>query len=220
MKLNYFTLVLDLCYPYTDETKGWCSQLLSESAYMTEYILRAMNSEFSFDCKRINLTCTTTPLRSGIRKFGSVHEVDIPFDLAYFQMTPEEKEQYLYQVLTVGIGLLCKEKQWDYAPFEKHLLALREGNFHVEFYLPKRQCRNGKLMAKVFGVQTMQSATFYIDFFEGRKMILRKPFMVTQTESMLYNFRIAQVEWADERTVVIYDYPKSVRKEVVLDREE
>lgn len=217
MKLNYLSMVLGNCYPINEETNTWCSQLLSESAYMTEYIMRAMNSEFSFDCKRINLVCTNSSLRKGVRDFDSVHEIDVPFDLAYFDMTFEQKELYLYQVLTDGLRILCEEKRWDFALFEKHLITLHDGGFRVEFYLAKRQCKNKKYLAKVFGVQNMQKAIFYVDFFEGRKLIQRKPLMVTRTESMLYNYRIAHIEWSDHQTVSVYNYPKTELTKVSVD---
>lgn len=146
MKLYYFTLVIhvdsrrggyllppEMESEYTPKMRGdYTSQLLNESAYMTEYILRKMNQEFSFDCRRINLICTNQPLRNRVYDYDSVHEVDIPFDFKYFSYSPEEKQAYLYEVLTEGIKILCSLKGWDYALFEKHLLELRDSGFRVE----------------------------------------------------------------------------------------
>lgn len=218
MKLYYFTLIIQswnieipekLLQVYPSEViQNWDCQLLNESAYITEYVMRAMNAEFDFDCRRINFVCTNKELRKGIRKFESVHELDVPFQMDYFLYTPEQKQQYLFEVVYKGIQLLCEYKQWDFSLFEKHLIALRDGGFHVEFYLDKRQCRQGNTTAKVFGVQTMTETTFYVDFFQKRKLIARKPLMVTPTDCMRYRYSIDDIAWVNDTTVAVSDFLK------------
>lgn len=216
MKLNYLTIVFDksrnmipdsiLKTTSESEIDGWCSQLLSESAFMTEYILRATNKEMRFDCKRINFICTNIEPRIGIRDFESVHELDVPFDIAYFSYSPEKKKDYLFEFLTTGFRILCKIKNWDFRLFEGHLNILRESQYHVEFYLENRQKKNGNTVAKVFGIQTMFEATFYVDFIQKNKLVQRKPLMVTRTESMLYKYYIDHIVWVDSNTVAVYDF--------------
>lgn len=220
MKLYYFTLVIrigpgrgDYLLPpkmeseYTPQMKGDCTcQLLSESAYMTEYILRKMNQEFSFDCRRINLVCTNQPLRNRVLKFESVHEVDIPFDIKYFSYSPEEKQAYLYEVLTEGIQILCSLKGWDYALFEKHLLELRDSGFRVEHDFDGKKCRNGKLTAKLVGVQTMTETTCYVDFYRGRTMLQRSFLRSAEAETVRSSIQVERMEWVDEKTVAVYNY--------------
>lgn len=219
MKLNYFTLIFQkynanisaeiLTSTTEEQRRRWTDTLLRESAYMTEYILRAMNREFSFDCKRINFICTNHPLRDGVRKIGSVHEIDVPFNIEYFFFSDKQKEAYLFEVLYEGLKILCKAKEWDFALFEKHLLSLRDRGFSVEFYLDKKRCKREQTVAIPFGVQTMHETTFYMDFFQKRKLVLRKPLMITRTESMLYNYKIDHMAWIDDNTVAVYDYPET-----------
>ena len=221
MKLNYFTMVLTHDTPKTDTLDIWCTRrdlLLRESAYMTEYMLRAMNKEFKFDCARINLVCTEGPLKEGFKNFDGVHEIDVPFDYSYFSLTDvKEKEKYLYRALFEGTKILCKTKIWDFAPFEKHLVQLRDDNFYVDFYHRVKQSPDKKTVAKLYCVQTMAEATFYIDFFVKRKLAQRKLCMVQRTESMLYNFRMNKLVWKDDKTVQVLNAIGRITTEVTMD---
>jgi hypothetical protein len=182
-------------------------QLADESSYMTDYLRRKMNEEFSFDCRRINLVCTNQKLRDKIYKFDSVHEIDIPFDIKYFSLpTLEEKQAYLYDVLTQGIKILCDRKGWDFSLWEKHLLELRDSGFRVEHDFGGKKCRNGKLTAKLFGVHTMTENNCYVDFYRGRKMLQRSFLRTTSVDIMLCMDQINRMEWVDEKTVAVYNY--------------
>ena len=182
-------------------------QLMSESSYMTDYLRRKMNEEFSFDCRRINLVCTNQKLRNKIFNYDSVHEIDIPFDIKYFSLTSlEEKQEYLYDVLTEGIKILCDLKSWDFSLWEKHLLELRNSGFRVEHDFGGKKCKNGKLTAKLFGVHTMTENTCYVDFYRGRKMLQRSFLRTAWAEIGRCMVQIDHMEWVDEKTVAVYNY--------------
>lgn len=207
--------------PKTDTPDVWLkrgNQLLSESAYMTEYVLRAVNKEFKFDCARINLECTEGPLKEGVRNFDSVHCIDVPFNYSYFYLiNVKEKEDYLYRALWEGTKILCKTKNWDFSLFEKHLVQLRDNGFHVDFYHRVKQSPDKKTVAKLYCVQTMTEATFYIDFFVKRKLAQRKLCMVQRTESMLYNFNMNKLIWKDDKTVQVLDALGRKTAEITMD---
>ena len=182
-------------------------QLMAESSYMTDYLRRKMNAEFSFDCRRINLVCTNQKLRNKIFNYDSVHEIDIPFDAKYFSLTTiEEKQAFLYDILTDGIKILCDLKGWDFSPWEKHLLELRDSGFRVEHDFGGKKCRNGNLTAKLFGVHTMTENTCYVDFYRGRKMLQRSFLRTAWAEIGRCMVQIDRMEWIDERTVAVYNY--------------
>ena len=182
-------------------------QLTDESSYMTDYLRRRMNEEFSFDCRRINLNCTNQALREKIFNYDSVHEIDIPFDIKYFSLpTLEEKQAYLYEILTEGIKILCDRKGWDFSLWEKHLLELRDSGFRVEHDFGGKKCRNGKLTAKLFGIHTMTENTCYVDFYRGRKMLQRSFLRTTSVDIMRCMDQTNRMEWVDEKTVAVYNY--------------
>ena len=182
-------------------------KLMAESSYMTDYLRRKMNEEFSFDCRRINLNCTNQALREEIINHDSVHIIDIPFDIKYFSLPSlEEKQAYLYDVLTEGIKILCDRKGWDFSLWEKHLLELRNSGFRVEHDFGGKKCRNGKLTAKLFGVHTMTENTCYVDFYRGRKMLQRSFLRTADAEIGRCMVQIDRMEWVDEKTVAVYKY--------------
>lgn len=221
MKLNFFTLVLNIgpgngdyilppgtALPAVPEAyNNITCQLLAESAYMTEYLMRKMNEEFSFNCRRINLVCTNQKLRNEIIDFESIHMIDIPFDIKYFSLPSlEEKQAYLYDVLTEGIKILCNLKGWDFSLWEKHLLELRKSGFRVEHDFGRKKCKNGTLTAKLFGVQSMTETTCYVDFYKGRKMLQRSFLRTAKQETVRSCIQVARMEWIDEKTVAVHDY--------------
>lgn len=207
MKLNYLTFVL-CSKKYTPEDNRYYGRILSnESAYLTEYLLRALNTEFQFDCRRINLFCKDEDVQTGIIENDRIIFMDVKFDLSYFSMTSEEKEQYLFELLTSSMRTLCKIKDWNFALFEKHLIVLKNSGFKVEFYMERKKlCRNGSRIAKIFAIQSMYEIQFFVDFFEKRTLVQRKPLVtMSETRSMRYCWDINTIKWIDEKTVAVYN---------------
>ena len=114
MKLRYLTLCTEFFnkgLTYTDdELHSMSIRLSRESAYITDYIKRGADEEFNFNCVRINLACTLPPMRDKIRKFESVHEIDVPFNLDYFSMSPGQKQEYLIDLKNNEGKTVCKSK--------------------------------------------------------------------------------------------------------------
>lgn len=210
MKLSYLTLVNELpreeLHCTIDEFLSMGIRLKDESAYITDYIKRGANEEFKFNCLRINLACTLPPIRDGIRKFESVHEIDVPFSLDYFSMSPKQKEKYLIDVTENGLRRFCDAADWDFSVFQKHIDALRSNSSRVEFNIPKKPCRNGQLSAKVYCVQNMTETIYFMDFFFKRTRIQRKFFAVSKTDAFFYRSNIYHMEWSDDKTVSVYQY--------------
>ena len=220
MSLRHFTLILHSPVQLDD----WFpknAQLMRESAYLTEYIMRAMNKTFPFGCVRINLYATEMPTRSDAWIVDSILNFQIPFSYEYFTYTDQkQKEQYLFKAISNGIRLLCEDRKWDFSEFEKHLTALKESNFHVEFYQCPKQSPDRKTVAKIYCVQTMTESTFYVDFYQKRKLVLLKQFAVTSTQAGSYRYDIYYLRWKDNRTVEVLGYYKDITAEVSMDGEE
>lgn len=210
MKLRYLTLCTEFFnkgLTYTDdELRSMSIRLSRESAYITDYIKRGANEEFKFNCVRINLACTLPPMRDKIRKFESVHEIDVPFNLDYFSMSPGQRQEYLIDVTEDGLKRFCAAEAWDFSVFQKHIDALRADSSCVEFYIPKKSCRNGQLSAKVYCVQNMTETIYFMDFFFKRKLIQRKFFAVSLPLTAFYRSNVYRMEWSDDKTVSVYDY--------------
>ena len=210
MKLRYLTLCTDFFYKglkYTDdELRSMGMRLRRESAYITDYIKRGANEEFKFNCVRINLTCTLPPISNNIRKFESVHEIDVPFNLDYFSMSPKQKEEYLIDVTENGLRRFCDAETWDFSVFKKHIDALRSRSSCVEFYVSQKSCRNGQLSAKVYCIQNMTETIYFMDFFFKRTLIQRKFFAVSLTDTFFYRSNIYRMEWSNDKTVSVYCY--------------
>lgn len=217
MKLRYLTMIYES--KDIDAIRSRDGQLVSESAYMTEYVLREVNKSFSFDCVRINLVCKSDDYQKGKTFFcDSVFMVDVPFSDEYFTYTDHnEKEQYLYSALTEGLKLLCEVKNWDFTVFDNALKSLKENNFKVNFYHKIKQSPDRKTVAKLYCEQTMSEATFYMDFFVKRKLVQRKLCTVTPTAFARYNFRLNQLRWKDEKTVQVINCIGGVFTEVTMD---
>ena len=220
MSLRHFTMILD-GHAQIDNLLPKNGQLMKESAYQTEYIMRAMRKTFPFGCERINFYATETPTRTDAWTVDSIMNFQIPFSYEYFTYTDKsQKEQYLFKSMSNGIRLLCEAKKWDFAEFEKHLTALKDGNFHVEFYQCPKQSPDKTTVAKIYCVQTMTEATFYVDFYQKRKLVLRKQFAVTDTRAASYRYDIYFLQWKDNRTVEILGYHKHKTAEVSMDGED
>ena len=220
MSLRHFTMLLCWNEQLEDYSKKEL-QLRRESAYITEYIMRAMNKTFPFGCGRINFNATETPTRRDAVIVDSILVMQVPFSNEYFTYTDEKlKEQYLFGAVSNGIRLLCEDRKWDFSEFEKHLTALKESNFHVEFYQCPKQSPDKKTVAKLYCVQTMAEATFYVDFYQKRKLVLRKKFAVTEPYAGYYRYDIYYLRWKDNRTVEVLGYYKDITAEVSMDGEE
>ena len=221
MKLRYLTLCCDFFnqgLSYTDnELQSMGVRLRHESAYITDYIKRKVNEEFSFDCVRINLTCTLPPINEKIREFESIHEIDVPFDFGYFSMAPDQKEEYLIDITENGLKRFCDVKKWDFSMFQKHIDTFRSNRNNVEFYIPNKSCRKGDISAKVYCVQNMTEAVFFIDFLYKRSLIQRKLFAVSWPTTDTYRSNIYRLEWSDDKTVSIYTWTEQLYAQVLLD---
>lgn len=203
----------------TEETKEWRRQLYLESAYMTEYVLREVNKTFSFDCRRINFECKQKKCQKGkYFVFESVMHIDIPFSLDYFSLTDhDEKEQYLFNSLTEGFKILCDAKNWDFTAFDNALRSLQESNFKVEHYYAVKQSPDKKAVAKLYCVQTMTEATFYMDFYVKRKLAQRKYCMALEPDHFLHALTIDRLVWKDNKTVRVVKFDDTVVAEVTMD---
>lgn len=225
MKLRYLTLCADFFnkgLTYTaDELHSMRVRLAHESAYITDYIKRGANGEFNFNCARINLVCTLPPIREKTRKIESVHEIDVPFNLDYFSMSPKQKEEYLIDVTENGLKRFCDAEGWDFSVFQKHINALRSNSSSAEFYVPQKPCRKGHLSAKVYCVQNMTETVYFMDFFFKRTLIQRKFFAVSCPMTNSYRSNIYRMEWSDDKTVSVYCYGSTDRlyAQVSLDEE-
>ncbi len=219
MKLYYLTMYFEAGY-YTSQFRDWSHQLYLESAYMTEYILREMNKCFSFDCRRINLVAKPDDyyIKGKTMFVDSVLYLDIPFSPEYFSYTHhEEKEQYLFKALTEGLKLLCEVKKWDFSVFQKALDSLYERNFFVDHYYMVKQSPDKKTVAKLYCVQTMTEATFYMDFFVKRKLAQRKSCMVLEPDHLLHALTIDHLNWKDSKTVQVVKFDNTIVSEVTMD---
>ncbi len=175
----------------------------SESQYMCEYLIRALGS-FHCGCSRINFWYTDGDLDPKIHEYFRIIDMDVPFDFRYCSMSPDEKKEYMFQLLTSSLRALCERKEWDFAIFKKHLDALEENHYNVEFYVKNKICRNGKYTAKVFSVHDLDKAEFFVDFIEKRKVIQRKPLLTCGTSWADYPRFLGEFKWIDEKTVALY----------------
>ncbi|MBQ3598778.1 MAG: hypothetical protein II987_05890 [Clostridia bacterium] len=219
MKLRYLTMGLsnEAIKQMGLERNG---QLARESAYISEYVLREVNKNFKFDCGRINLICQPDTNYTGTNVFTweSIFSIDIPFSLEYFSLTEKcEKEQFLYETFRKGLMLLCETKKWDFAIFESALKSLKDRNFNVDFVHKVKQSPDKKTVAKLYCVQTMNEATFYVDFYIKNKLSQRKPCMVTSPEYMLYALDLSKLIWKNNETVQILDIVGNITKEITMD---
>jgi hypothetical protein len=204
MKLHILSFILDSrCVP-PEQYSEYNVQLLDASSYLTDFMVRALNPEMDFDCKRINFVCTTQKPHEGIRKTGSVQEMEIPIELSYFSLSPAEQEQYLLKLLAHSLEKLCKLKEWDITPFQKHFTALQNQGSQIEFYMDKMRCKNGKITAKIFCIHTMFAANFFVDFCNQTEVLQRKPLLVAPPHILDYAIYFDKLKWTDERTVTLY----------------
>jgi len=221
MKLRYLTLCDDLFKehsPYTkEEMRCFGARLRQESAYITDYVKRGVNEEFEFDCARLNLCCTLSQPRDNIRKAESVHEIDVPFDMDYFSMTPPQKQQYLIDITENGLQRFCECEGWDFSFFKKHIDLLRSNPSFAEFYIPKKSCRKDQLSAKVYCYQNMTESIFFVDFFFNKSLIRRKFFAASSPDAFWYRSNIFRLEWSDKKTVSIYTWTDQLYAKVALD---
>ena len=130
----------------------------------------------------------------------------MPFNLDYFSMSPKQREEYLIDVTENGLKRFCDAEGWDFSVFKKHIDALRSNSSSVEFYVPKKSCRNGQLSAKVYCVQNMTETIYFMDFFFKRTLIQRKFFAISCPLAFFYRSNIYRMEWIDDKTVSIYCY--------------
>ncbi len=225
MKLKYLTILSDFFTPefvnnYTrDELISMGIRLRLESSYITDYIKRQVNEELDFDCSRINISCKLSNIRNTISTIDSICEVDTNFDLSYFSKTTSEKEKYLLNLIEDALVRFCNNKEIDFSIFKKHIDTFRSITSNVEFYIPKKQCKRGKFLAKVFCVHTITEIIYFIDIFKDNILISRKLLGVSMPNTMTYRSNIYRMKWKDN-TITINSYYNNIYATIDVDTEQ
>ena len=92
-----------------------------------------------------------------------------------------------------------------------------EKNFFVDQYYMIKQSPDRKTVAKLYCVQTMTEATFYMDFYVKRKLFQRKPCMVLETDHLCHALTIDHLNWKDNQTVQVVQFNNTIVAEVTMD---
>lgn len=185
-----------------------CRKLMDDSAFICEYLERGLKKrKAKYGCSRLNFDCVDgKKIRDELWRFEGIGSIEIPFDSKYYSMNKEEKISYICYLLEYGFQKYCKICNMDIAPVLEILAELKERDYFVDFYA-LNPCRRGEYTAKLYCVQDMEYANFYVELYHKRKLIDRIPFYKDHPDYLGYFFNLGQFEWIDDDTVCLYSRP-------------
>lgn len=194
---------LSLVY-YDIAHKEHTQQLIRESSFVTEHIVRRLQSHSFFDCGRINFICCNDHSRYGVREAYGICEMDIIFAPMYFSLPIEEKKQYLFDLLYSSIKVLCELKKWDFTFFQNAFDELKSNNYTSCFYTNLLSKRNGNC-ARVLGMQKLDSLSFYLEYSSVKQSKVLFHLFDSKQSCFDYDRFLGKLYWKGENEIVLLD---------------
>lgn len=192
-------LIISLIYQNNFD-KHYTQQLIRESSFITEHLVRGSQNQSSFPCSRINFICCSTNLREGTRNYGGISEIDVLFDPTYFSLSAEQKERYLFDFLYSSMFRFCKFSKLNFSHFQDLFQEIKNNNYSSHFYTKLESQYNG-IHARLFGVQQMDKLLFYLEF-SGRN---RKPTTMflfdSKPNAFDYDRCLGRLEWQESQKI-------------------
>ena len=194
---------LSLLY-YDNSHKEHTQQLIRESSFVTEHIVRRLQAHSFFNCGRINFICCTDQTRYGVREAYGICEMDISFDPMYFSFSIEEKTHYLFDLLYSSIKDLCDLKQWDFTLFQNAFKELKSNNYTSCFYTKLSVKRKGNC-ARVLGMQKLDSLSFYLEYSSTKNR--KELFHLFDSKQSCFDYDrfLGKLFWKGENEIVLLD---------------
>ena len=186
-------------------------RLTRESTFICEHLERELKKrKVKYGCSRLNFDCKDNgEIRDTLIKVEGIGMVDIPFDSKYYSMDNDEKISYITHLLVCGFEKYCNLCDMDITPVLEILAELKERNYLVDFY-PLKPCRRGEYSAKLYCIQDMENANFYIELYQKKNLIQQIPFFKTLPGCLGYYYDLGKLEWLDDNTVCLYSRPNYV----------
>lgn len=183
-------------------------RLMRESTFICEHLERELKKrKIKYGCSRLNFNCKDNGnIREGFAKCEGLGQVDIPFDIKYYSMDKGEKISYICYLLICGFEKYCNLCNMDITPVKEILAEMKERNYLVDFYALK-PCRRGDYTAKLYCIQDMENANFYVELYQKGKLIKQIPFYKTLPGYLGYFSDLGKLEWLDDDTVCLYSHP-------------
>lgn len=189
-------------FEYQKNYKNQSRQLSNESSYISNLLLRNLDMRNLPSCQ-INLCCRFESVRTGIRWFERIVEVDVPINSEYFHLEKEMKAMYLINLFSIGLKKLCAETGWEYKLFESAIQSVVNANFICEYYLNNEITRKG-ITAKIFCKHTMDSMTVFVVFFDKLEQINKAHLLTSKPNIMDYERYLGEFTWIDDSSVCLY----------------
>ena len=192
---------LSLIY-YDNAHKEYTQQLIRESSFITEHIVRRLQAYSFFNCGRINFICCNNQSRYGVREAYGICEMDISFDPMYFSLSVEEKTHYLFNLLYSSIKELCDFKQWNFSFFQNAFKELESNNYTSCFYTKLSVKHNGN-SARVLGMQKLESLSFYLEYSSAKKRKVLFHLFDSKQSCFDYDRFLGKLYWKGENEIVL-----------------
>ncbi len=202
MKLNILSLILDYSYSAIKVDKWVVRKLMNESSSITEHLIRKLNNQKFFTCKRINFICKDSNITNKIRNVLGVLEMDVYFDCKYFDMDIQDKQKYIISVLLTGFEQLCHYEKWDFNIIKEILLDLSGNDFRSSFYTDLK-CKNENYTAKLCAEQSLEKIDFYVEFYHKRNLIKNQFLFTSKPNVFDYDRYLGKLFWDNENEVVL-----------------
>lgn len=202
MKINIIALI------YYNENKLLTQQLIRESSFITEYLVRELQIYNFFDCTRINFICREEEVRTDIRFYGGILELDAPFERKYFDMNRQEKQNYLYKLLFDSFKILYEKKQWQFDGINKIFDEFMNNNCASLFYT-RLQCKKDKKIVRLLGEQTIEQVKFYLEIQDKYGFYVKHFWFSTNPNVFDYDRFLGYLEWTENEEIFLFGKDKN-----------
>lgn len=203
MELLFISFILGFSSEIPDYKKK-NRQLMEESSFLTEHLVRQLVGCKVFPCRRINFICKASPTSESLSICGRIVELDVPFCEKYFEMDEKERTNYLYNLLYISIERFCSITQINFDMFNSIFDSIKSNDYTCFFDTGIKCKGTNNALVKISAKQTLNNAEFYADYYDNGKLVNRKPLFKSKPCIFDYDRFLGKLEWHDDDTIRLH----------------
>ncbi|MBM7608769.1 hypothetical protein JOD29_002016 [Lysinibacillus composti] len=134
-------------------------------------------------------------------------EINIPYDVEeFFGLNDINKKIELLELLQIGVLWVCKEFNWDEAPFIETYEKIKNLNYECKYVWKKpKSCPNRKYKAMVECELTLYKGTVNLIVINKRNEIVAKKLVTEEKPNVfLFDMFLGELKWLSNEEVRLY----------------
>jgi len=158
------------------------------------------------DCWKILVECVDEIKEERILNLSGVHTVQVILDYSKFMEASDYIKKYMAcELLEKGIKRIVEEKGWEFEPFQKAILKVKELDFRNEWVWKKPvKSPDKKYSAEIFCNHEVNNIHIYIIIKDKKgNEVARKKLITELPDEFAYSKHLGQVKWLSNTKAVL-----------------